>query len=86
MQFQTLVDPQLGRLWQERQRNASSSISSTAALKGVGELTPSPINHPVDSFGAWLIINLTETEHISMTDGSADERHYNDWRCLRTDK
>ena len=73
MHLQTLVDPRLGKLWQERQRHARSVISTAADLEGVGELTSLEINHLVDRYAAWLMINLTETEHISMTDGNAHE-------------
>ena len=73
MQLQTLVDPRLGKLWQERQRHARSVISTAADLEGIGELTSLEINHLVDRYAAWLMINLTETEHISLTDGNAHE-------------
>ena len=71
MQLQTLVEPRLGKLWKERQRHARSVISTAADLEGVGELTSLEINHLVDHYAAWLMINLTETEHISITDGNA---------------
>ena len=73
MQLQTLVDPRLGKLWQERQRHARSVISTAADLEQFGELTSLEINHFVDRYAAWLMINLTETEHISLTDGNAHE-------------
>ena len=73
MQLQTLVDPRLGKLWQELQRHTKSVISTAANLEGVGELTSLEINHLVDRYAAWLMINLTETEHISLTDGNAHE-------------
>ena len=73
MQLQTLVDPRLGKLWQERQCYARSVISTTADLEGVGELMSLEIRHLIDRYTAWLMINLTETEHISMTDGNAHE-------------
>ena len=73
MQLQTLVDLRLGKFWQERQRHARSVISTTADLEGTGELTSFEINHLVDRYAAWLMINLTETEHIRMTDGNAHE-------------
>ncbi|MGB1684142.1 MAG: hypothetical protein ACPHDN_02890, partial [Candidatus Puniceispirillaceae bacterium] len=44
MQLQTLVDPRLGKLWQERQRHARSVISTAADLEGIGELTSLEIN------------------------------------------
>ena len=73
MQLQSLVDPRLGKLWQERQRHARSVISTAADLEGIGELTSLEINHLVDRYAAWLMINLTETEHISLTDDNAHE-------------
>ena len=73
MQLQSLVDPRLGKLWQERQRHARSVISTAADLEGIGELTSLEINHLVERYAAWLMINLTETEHISLTDGNAHE-------------
>ena len=73
MQLEPLVDPRLRKLWQERQRFARSVISTAASLEGVGELTCWEIDHLGDRYAAWLIINLTETEHISMTDGNAHE-------------
>jgi len=73
MQLQTLVDPRLRKLWQERQRHARSLISTAADLEGIGELTSLEINHLVERYAAWLMINLTETEHISLTDGNAHE-------------
>ena len=48
-------------------------ISTAADLEGVGELTSLEINHLVDRYAAWLMINITETEHINMTDGNAHE-------------
>ena len=73
MQLQTLVDTRLGKLWQERQHHARSVISTAANLEGMGGLTSLEINHLVDHYSAWLMINPTETEHISMTDGNAHE-------------
>ena len=73
MQLQTLVDPRLRKLWQERQRHARSVINTAADLEGIGELTSLEINHNVDRYAVWLMTNLTKTEHISMTNGSADE-------------
>ena len=73
MQLQTLVDPRLGKLWQERQRHARSVISTAADLERIGELASLEKNHLVDRYAAWLMINLTETEHISLTDGNAHE-------------
>ena len=73
MQLQTLVEPRLGKLWQERQRHARSVISTATDLERIGELTSLEINHLVDRYAAWLMINLTEREHISMTDGNAHE-------------
>ena len=73
MQLQTLVDPRLGKLYQERQYHARSVISTAADLERIGELTSSEINHHVERYAAWLMINLTETEQISMTDGNAHE-------------
>ena len=52
MQLQTLVDPRLGKLWQERLRHAKSVISTEADLEGIGELTSSEINHLVDLYAA----------------------------------
>ena len=71
MQLQTLVDPRLGKLWQERQRHARSVISTAADLEGIDEFTSLEINHLVDRYATWLMINLTGTEHINMTDGNA---------------
>ena len=52
----------------------SKSVISTAAdLEGIGELTSLEINYLVERYVAWLMINLTETEHISLTDGNAHE-------------
>ena len=73
MQLQTQVHPRLGKLWQERQRHARSVISTTADLEGVDELTSLEINHLIDRYADWLMINLNKTEHISMTDGNTYE-------------
>ena len=73
MQLQALMVVRLGKLWQERQRHARSVISVTADLEIIGELRSLEFNHLVDRYAAWLMINLTETEHIRMTDGNAHE-------------
>ena len=67
------MDPRLGKLWQERQHHARLVISSAADLEGIGELTRLEIKHLIDRYAAWLLINTTETEHISMTDRNAHE-------------
>ena len=73
MQLQTLVDPWLGKLWQERQHHTGSLISTAADLEDVGELTFLEIKHLIERYAAWLMINLTETKHIRMTVGYAHE-------------
>ena len=73
IQLQTLVDLRLVELWQECQGQAGSVISTAADLESIGELTSLEIKHLVDRCAAWLMINLTETEHISMTDGNGYE-------------
>ena len=73
MRLQTLLDPWLGKLRQERQRYARSVISTAVDLEGIGELTSLEINHNVDRYAVWLMTNLTKTEHISMTDGKAHD-------------
>ena len=48
MELQSLVDPRIGKLWQERHRYAGSVISKVATLEGVEELTSADINGRVD--------------------------------------
>ena len=52
-ELQSLVDPGIGKLWQERHRYAGSVINKAATLEGVEELTSADINDLVDRYAAW---------------------------------
>ena len=52
MKLQSLVDPRIGRLWQERHRYAGSVISKAATLEDVEELTSAGINGLIDRYVA----------------------------------
>ena len=71
MELQSLVDPRIGKLWQERHRYAGSVISKAATLEGVEELTSADINGLVDRYAAWLMTNLTEAGYATMINGDA---------------
>jgi len=71
MELQGLVDPRLGKLWQERHRYAGSVITKAAALEGIGDLTSADIGALVDRYAAWLMTNLTETGYSMMMGGDA---------------
>ena len=71
MELQSLVDPRIGKLWQERHRYAGSVISKAATLEGVEELTSADINGLVDRYTAWLMTNLTEAGYATMINGDA---------------
>jgi hypothetical protein len=69
MELQSLVDPRIGKLWQERHRYAGSVISKAATLEGAEELTSADNNGLVDRYAARLMINLTETGCATMING-----------------
>ena len=71
MELQSLVDPRIGKLWQERHRYAGLVISKAASLEGVEELTSADINGLVDRYAAWLMTNLTEAGYATMINGDA---------------
>ena len=71
MELQSLVDPRIGKLWQERHRYAGSVISKAATLEGVEELTSAYINGLVDRYAAELMTNLTEAGYATMINGDA---------------
>ena len=71
LELQSLVDPRIGKLWQERHRYAGSVISKAATLEGVEELTSADINCLVDRYAAWLMTNLTEAGYATMINGDA---------------
>ncbi len=71
MELQSLVDPRIGKLWQERHRYAGSVISKAATLEGVEELTSADINGLVDRYAAELMTNLTEAGNATMINGDA---------------
>jgi hypothetical protein len=71
MELQSLVDPRIGKLWQERHRYAGSVISKAATLEGVEELTSADINGLVDRYAAELMTNLTEAGYATMINGDA---------------
>jgi hypothetical protein len=71
IELQSLVDPRIGKLWQERHRYAGSVISKAATLEGVEELTSADINCLVDRYAAWLMTNLTEADYATMINDGA---------------
>jgi hypothetical protein len=71
MELQSLIDPRIGKLWQERHRFAKSLVSKAAILEGVEELTSADINGLVDRYAAWLMTNLTEAGYTTMINGDA---------------
>ena len=71
MELQSLVDPRIGKLWQERYLYAGSVISKAETLEGVEELTSADINGLVDRYAAELMTNLTEAGYATMINGDA---------------
>jgi hypothetical protein len=71
MELQSLVDPRIGKLWQERHRYAESVVSKAATFEGVKELTSAYINGLADRYAAWLMTNLTEAGYATMINGEA---------------
>ncbi|MDC0476264.1 hypothetical protein OAN83_00515 [Alphaproteobacteria bacterium] len=60
MKLQSLVDPRIGKFWQERHRYAGSVISKAASSEDVEGLISADINGLVNRYAAWLMTNLTE--------------------------
>ena len=52
MELQSLVDPRIGKLWQERHRYAESVISKAATLEGFEELTSADNSGLVNRYAA----------------------------------
>jgi hypothetical protein len=73
MELQTLVNPRLGKLWQERQNYAGSVINKAANLEGLGDLTPSEISVLVDRYATWLMFKLTETGYSTTINGNSHD-------------
>jgi len=73
MELQTLVNPRLGKLWQERHRYAGSVINKAANLEGLGDLTSAEISALVDRYATWLMFNLTETGYTSTINGNSHD-------------
>ena len=71
MELQSLVDPQIGKLWQERHCYAGSVISKAASLENFEDLTAAGINGLVNRYAAWLMTNLTEAGYATMINGDA---------------
>jgi hypothetical protein len=71
MELQSLVDPRIGKLWQERHRYAESVISNASTLESVEKLTLADINSLVDRYADWLMTNLTEAGYATMINGDA---------------
>ena len=73
MELQTLANPRLGKLWQERHRYAGSVINKAANLEGLGDLTSAEISTLVDRYATWLMFNLTETGYTSTINGNSHD-------------
>ena len=71
MELQSLVDPRIGKLWQERHRYAGLVISKATTLQGVEELTSADTNGLVGRDASWLMINLTEAGCATMINDDA---------------